>query len=101
MACALKMCLTIFRHIFPNILEVVPDSPESDYWSGRFQYRASEFFIDNLLVRIHSIIGMIWWTGLAPLEFEFPFPDSITSTILEHESTNVVGFTSFILARMK
>ena len=24
-----------------------------------------EFFIDNLLVRIHFIIVMIWWTGLA------------------------------------
>ena len=26
-----------------------------------------EFFIDNLLVRIHFIIEMIWWSGLAPL----------------------------------
>ena len=25
-----------------------------------------EFFIDNLLVRIHFIIVMITWTGLAP-----------------------------------
>ena len=31
-----------------------------------------EFFIDNLLVRIHFIILMIRWTGLAPWEFEFP-----------------------------
>ena len=30
--------------------------------------------IDNLLVRIHFIIVMIRWTGLAPWEFEFPFP---------------------------
>jgi len=30
-----------------------------------------EFFIDNLLVRIHVIIVMIRWTGLAPWEFEF------------------------------
>ena len=29
--------------------------------------------IDNLLVRIHFIIVMIRWTGLAPWEFEFPF----------------------------
>jgi len=29
------------------------------------------FFIDNLLVRIHFIIVMIRWTGLAPWEFEF------------------------------
>ena len=39
-----------------------------------------ESFIDNLLVRIHFIIEMIWWTGLAPWEFEFPFPGSLTST---------------------
>ena len=39
-----------------------------------------ELFIDNLMVRIHFIIEMIWWTGLAPWEFEFPFPGSLTST---------------------
>jgi len=39
-----------------------------------------EFFIDNLLVRIHFIIVMIRWTGLAPWEFESPFPGSLTST---------------------
>ena len=42
-----------------------------------------EFFIDNLLVRIHFIIVMIRWTGLAPWELEFPFPGSLTSTFLE------------------
>ena len=41
-----------------------------------------EFFIDNLLVRIRFIIVMIWWTGLAPWEFEFRFPGSLTSTFL-------------------
>ena len=41
-----------------------------------------EFFIDNLLVRIHLIIVMIRWTGLAPSEFEFPFPGSLTSAFL-------------------
>ena len=39
-----------------------------------------EFFIDNLLVRIHFIIVMIRWTGLAPWEFELTFPGSLTST---------------------
>ena len=39
-----------------------------------------EFFIDNLLVRINFIIEMIWWTGLVPWQFEFPFPGSLTST---------------------
>jgi len=41
-----------------------------------------DFFIDNLLVRIHFVIVMIWLTGLAPWEFEFPFPGSLTSTFL-------------------
>ena len=45
--------------------------------------RTPEFFIDNLLVRIHLIIVMIRWTGLAPWEFEFHFPGSLTSTFLE------------------
>ena len=44
-----------------------------------------EFFIDNLLVRIHFIIVMIRWTGLAPWEFESPFPGSLTSTLLDAE----------------
>ena len=34
------------------------------------------------LVRIHFIIVMIWWTGLAPWEFESLFPGSLTSTFL-------------------
>ena len=43
-----------------------------------------EFFIDNLLVRIHFIIVMIRWTGLAPWEFEFPFTGSLTFTLLKY-----------------
>jgi len=31
-----------------------------------------EFFIDNLLVRIHFIIVMIRWTGLAPEAYPHP-----------------------------
>jgi len=46
-----------------------------------------EFFIDNLLVRIHFIIVMIRWTGLAPWEVEFPFPVSLTSTFLALQGT--------------
>ena len=45
-----------------------------------------ELFIDNLLVRIHFIIVMIRWTGLAPWEFELPFPDS--------PATNPHGWTN-------
>ena len=41
-----------------------------------------DLFIDNLLVRVHFIIEMIWWTGLAPWEFEVPFPGSLISTFL-------------------
>ena len=36
--------------------------------------------IDNLLVRIHLIIVMIRWTGLAPWDCELPVPGSLTST---------------------
>jgi len=48
----------------------------------RFWVGEREFFIDNLLVRIHFMIVMIRWTGLALWEFEFPFPGSLTSTFL-------------------
>jgi len=41
-----------------------------------------EFGFDNLLVRIHFIIVMTGWTGLAPCEFEFLFPSQLTSTLL-------------------
>ena len=33
--------------------------------------RERQFFIDNPLVRIHFVIVMIRWTGLAPWEFEY------------------------------
>jgi len=58
------------------------------------QLRRSErgFFIDNLLVRIHFIIVMTRWTGLAPWEFEFPFPGSLTSTFLGRRSPLMRGF---------
>ena len=39
--------------------------------------REEREFSLNPLVRIHFIIGLIWWTGLAPWEFEFPFPGSL------------------------
>ena len=41
--------------------------------------------IDNLLVRIHCRIVMIKWPGLAPWEFEFPFPGSLAFTSLQRE----------------
>ena len=39
--------------------------------------RETQFFIDDLMVRIHFIFELIWWTGLAPWEFVFPFPGSL------------------------
>ena len=51
--------------------------------SARQQRVCDYVEIDNLLVRIHSSIVMIRWTGLAPWEFEFPFPGSLISTFLE------------------
>ena len=42
--------------------------------------REREIFIDSLLVRVHFISVMIRWTGLAPWEFGFRFPGSLTST---------------------
>jgi len=48
--------------------------------------RQREFVVDNLLVRIHFIIVMIRWTGLAPWEFEFHFSGSLTSTFLVPET---------------
>ena len=44
--------------------------------------REREFFVDKLLVRIHSFIVMIRWTGLAPWKFELPFSGSLPSTFL-------------------
>jgi len=46
---------------------------------GRFDEAEREFLIDNSLVRVHVIIVMIRWTGLAPWEFAFPFPGSLAS----------------------
>ena len=37
--------------------------------------RERKFFIDHVLVRI-------WLTSLAPWEFQFPFPSSLTFTLL-------------------
>ena len=46
-----------------------------------------EFFIDNLLVRMHFIIVMIGWTGLAPWEFESPLSGSLISAFLKRWET--------------
>ena len=61
---------TPLHRVAPGILTISAGKPRNVV--GPCHER--EFFIDSLLVRIHSIIEMIWWTGLAPWEFEFPFP---------------------------
>jgi len=54
-----------------------PASWKNDACSKRDALAAErEFLIHNLLVRILFIIVMIRWTGLAPWEFESPFPSS-------------------------
>jgi hypothetical protein len=45
--------------------------------------KVRDFSFDNLLVRIHLIIVMIRWTGLAPWEFKFSVPCSLPSTFLD------------------
>jgi hypothetical protein len=55
------------------------ESPASDRTVNRPE---RGFFIDNLLVRIRISNVMIRWTGLAPWEFEFPFPGRLTSSFL-------------------
>ena len=46
------------------------------------------FFIDNQLIWIHVIIEMIWWTGLASLEFE-PSSSSFSLSSLELSNAKV------------
>ena len=69
---------------------------------GRMSYCSStcaerEFFIDNLLVRIHFIIVMMRWTGLAPWEFELPFPGSLASNFVGREELTDARASSFYL----
>ena len=52
-------------------------------------YQEREFFIDDLQVRIRFIVEMIWWTGLAPWEFESSFPGGLISTLQMAEYAKV------------
>ena len=63
-------------------IRLLPPSTLSVVCCSRPNLTEREFFIVNLLVRIHFIIEMIRWTGLAPWEFEFPFSGSLASTFL-------------------
>ena len=73
-----------------SVQEIEAGVPESDTPGGLDEAplvggSERESFIDNLLVRIHFIIVMIRWTGLAPWQFEFLFPGSLTSTFRVQE----------------
>ena len=69
--------LVIGKHVCSNFR-----SPETNMFTeiaglwevAAFSTRTSTYAIQ---VRIHFIIVMIRWTGLAPWEFEFPFPGSL------------------------
>jgi len=57
-----------------DVLDVMPDVrlPGDALDVGAIEGKRTpqrEFFIDNLLVRIHLIIVVFRWTGLAPWEF--------------------------------
>ena len=58
----------------------------------RRHLRKREFFIDNLLVRIHFIIVMIRWTGLAPWETKTVSLEGGTSVTQKVYSCHMTGF---------
>ena len=62
------------REFRANLSPLRANSNKHGYQCVPLSWR--EFFIDNQLVRIHFIIEMVWWTGLAPSEFELSFPGS-------------------------
>ena len=71
------------RHSWPDVWECRISSYDCaafEACSHLLRVEDIAFFIDNLLVRIHFIIELIWWTGLAPWEIEFPFPGGLIST---------------------
>ena len=78
----------VFFLDFPTVALPYDYAPPSTDNAGRVHapvqaapgsVREREFFIDNLLVRVHR---RVWCTGLAPWEFESRFPGSLISTFL-------------------
>ena len=49
-----------------------------------------DFFIDNPLVRIHSMVEMVLLDRPCTMRFEFPFPGSFISTFLLHRGTSLI-----------
>ena len=55
----------------------------------RIMQRESEFFMGNLLVRIHLIIEMIAVDRPCAMDIQFPFPGSFIATFLEGYANQV------------
>ena len=76
---ALGLCVSLNFRLESNKEEektdrvVLVSLDERERLLARKPVREREFFIHKLLVRIHLVIVMIRWTGLAPWEIEFPF----------------------------
>ena len=70
---------------FQKMRDTNEEGLQSTRASCEQQVGEREFFVDSLLVRIHFTIEMIWWTGFAPWELEFPFPGSLRSTFLNYD----------------
>ena len=78
----LYLCLSIYLSIYTERERVREEGLGGDLIAmdalhldrTRVPARERESFIDNLLVRIHFIIVMIRWTGLAPWEFATSHP---------------------------
>ena len=70
--------------------------PSFSFAPPRLSAHQREFFIDNLLVRIHCIIVMIRWTGLAPWECMRIIP-SIHQAADERGGNSLKGFEKFYL----
>ena len=67
----------------------------------RLRSEKREFFIENLVIPIHCIIVMIWWPGLAPWEFEFSVPGSLTFTFLVPDPNDLYGEPDFTQAELE
>ena len=82
---SIKKSLTCLEILCRDEIDDLPEQVQEPERRDCRYKKEREFFIDNLLVLIHFIILMSRWTGLAPWEFEFPFPGSLTSTFIGYK----------------
>ena len=95
---SIKISLSLDAGIGRFLTKIVPSSYTFCFTKPQSPppYRKT-FLIDNLLVQIHFIIETIWWTSLAPWEFEFPFqvtfylPSYPTPTTLQNLSPHLIN----------